>query len=164
MSEKQENLLLGDYFNNESEEKDSISILDERLTSKRTQWKNKINELTSKLKNLEGIADLLNEVYSQRQIAVDYYHYLVSLYARINKKYRKDYALKYNTYTWNSQRRYPNEKTKVNQILTEMELIVMQKELISNHLKYMDNTIQTIDKLLFGIKYRIDIEQINRGK
>ena len=75
-----------------------------------------------------------------------------------------EFADKYRHYSWNSQYRFPNEKTKQNQILAEIEDLYEMKEALTNHAKYMSDTIQTIDNVIFGIKYRLDVERASVGK
>ena len=83
---------------------------------------------------------------------------------RVNVVYRKQYSQKYEHYSFQSQKRFPNEATKNNQILSEMAEVVSKKESLANHAKFMEDTTKTIDNLIFGIKYRIEIEQMSRGK
>ena len=135
-----------------------------RFAAERLQWTKTIKEMSENFKNVMKISDLMLTVYTDRQRAVEYYHYLISLLVQINKKYRKAYAEKYDFYSYKSQKRFPNETTKNNQIQTELEDILEKRELIENHSKFMENTIKSADQMIYGVKYRIEIEQIARGK
>ena len=145
----------------EEKKQDSLEI---RFKEERIEWTNKIKEMSAKLKNVLEISLLQVDVYTERQRCVDYYHYIVSLLIKINKEYRKQYAIKYDHYTNQSQIRYPNESTKVNKILSELSDLVNKKEALENHSKFISSTISTIDNIIYGIKSRIDLENIIRGK
>lgn len=146
------------------EEKKEQESLEERFTRERLEWTKKIQDMSLRLKKVFEIQELLTEVYTERQRAVEYNHYLLSLMTRVNVTYRKQYSQKYEHYSFQSQKRFPNEATKNNQILSEMEEVVSKKESLANHAKFMEGTTRTIDNLIFGIKYRIEIEQMSRGK
>ena len=138
--------------------------LSNRFGEERIQWTTKIKNLTQKLKNIYKIAELQTELYTERQIAVEYYHYLISLMIKINKVYKTKWAERWEHYTYKSQTRYPNEKEKQTKIISDLRDIIEKREIIENHSKYMDNTIKTLDNIIFGIKARVEIEQISRGK
>ena len=137
--------------------------LETRLSNERLEWSSKIEVMGKKMKNVLGLTELMVEVYTERQRAVEYYHYLISITSRLSKSYRKQWAQKYDHYTYNSQKRFPNEKSKELHILSEISEVVSKREAIDNHSKFIDNTIKTIDNIIYGIKYRIEIEQISRG-
>lgn len=156
-----------DFFNSEvetpkpNEKKDELK---EKFEKERQEWTAKIKELSSKLKNVLSINELMVDVYTERQRAVEYYHYLIGILSIINKSYRKQFSEKHEYYTYKSQKRFTNERTKEIQIQTDLSDIVKKREYIDNHSKFIDNTIKTLDNLIYGIKYRIEIEQISRGK
>jgi len=145
----------------EDQKQDSLEL---RFKEERIEWSGKIKEMSSKLKNVIEISLLQVDVYTERQRCVDYYHYIISLLIKINKEYRKQYAVKYDYYTSQSQIRYPNESTKVNKILSELGDLVNKKEALENHSKFVSATIATLDNIIYGIKSRIDLENIIRGK
>lgn len=137
--------------------------LHEKFQQQRNNWSGKVREMSRKLRRVGELAELMETIYTDRQEATEYKHYLSVLLIKINKKYRGEFAAKYKHYSWGSQYRFPNEKTKQNQILSEMENLYEMKEAISNHVKFMENTVQTIDNVIFGIKYRLDVERISIG-
>lgn len=145
-------------------QKEEKQTLEQKLSEIRKKWSEKIKEMSLLLKKIFDVQVLMINIYTKRQIALEYYHNIISLLTKINKNYRKQYSQKYNYYTFKSQQRFPNEKVKENQILSEMEDIISKKEALNNHAKFMAETIKTIDSIIYGMKYRIDIEQISRGK
>lgn len=156
-----------DDFVNQKESQQSSSnqkSLEEKFSEERIEWKDTIKMMSQKLKKVFDLVELETIVYTERQRAVEYHHYLLTLYSKINKIYRKKHSEKYDFYTYQSQKRYPNKGDKEFQILTDIAETVEKKEAIHNHAKYIDQTISTIDNIIFGIKYRIELEQIARGK
>jgi len=146
------------------ETKEEKESLEQQFARERIEWNNKIKELSSSLKNISSISTLMVDIYTQRQTASEYYHYLLSLLIKINREYRKDYDAKWNFYTYKSDIRYPNEQSKVNRIQVDLENSVLKREMMNNHAKYMEATVKTIDNIIYGIQARIKVEDLNRGK
>jgi len=138
--------------------------LEDRFARERLEWSEKIAEISKKMKQIFDIPELMTTLYTDRQRAVEYYHYLITLMIGINKKYNAAYAEKYDFYTNKVQIRYPNESTKHNRIMTDLADIVQKRATIDNHSKFIDRTIGTIDNIIFAIPKRVEIEQISRGK
>jgi hypothetical protein len=143
---------------------DESDSLEAKLERERIQWKKKIENMALKVKKLDTLTELMTEAYSERQRVVEYHHYILSLLVRINKQWRREYSLKHDHYSYKSQKRFPNETTKNNQIYADLHEIVTKKELLDTHAKYMNETKNTIDNIIFGIKYRVDIENIKNGR
>jgi hypothetical protein len=138
--------------------------LEDRFGRERLEWSAKIGEISLKMKNIMAVAELMTTLYTERQRAVEYYHYLISLMNGLNKTYNKAYAEKYDYYTTKSQIRYPNETTKVNKIRVDLADMIEKRQALDNHSKFIDRTIGTIDNIIFAIPKRVEIEQISRGK
>lgn len=153
-----------DFFKDKEKKEEEKSPLEERLQKERLEWSNKIEEMSKRMKKVFELNELMTYVYTERQRAVEYYHYLISILSKLNKSYRKQWAQKYDYYSFVSQKRFPNEKTKEIQILSEISDIVRKREAIDNHSKFIENTLKTIDNIIYGIKYRIEIEQMARGR
>jgi len=139
-------------------------VLISRLAAERNVWTAKIKNMSSYLQSVLKISDLQVMIYTERQMASEYHHYLVTLFIKLNRLYRKIFAEKYEFYSYKSQKRFPNENTKTNQILSEMAELVEKREMMDNHIKFMESTIKSIDNIIYGIKSRIEIEQIAKGK
>jgi hypothetical protein len=152
-----------DFFNINPDVPEKES-LEDRFFRERQEWKNKVKEMSLSLKKVFDLTNLLAEIYTERQKASEYYHYLLSLLVGLNKKYRNKYDERWAHYTLNSKVRYPNESTKSNRILVDLEDLVEKRELLNVHAKSMESTVKTIDNMIYGIQARIKIEDINRGK
>lgn len=144
----------------ENEKRESIQ---DQFSRERIEWNEKIKTMSAQIKRTLDLAELMTSVYTERQQCVEYYHYLLSILLKLNMKYRKEYAEKYDFWTTKSQIRYPNESTKVNKILSEMSKIQEEKETVENHSNFIKATIATIDNIIYVIPRRIDLEHLARG-
>jgi hypothetical protein len=147
-----------------SEVKTSQNSMETRFAKERKEWTEKINDLSLKIKRLVDMIELETTVYTERQRLVEYYHFLLSLIHKVNKSYTKKYAEKYDYYSYHSQKRFPNEAKKDIQIMAELGDDLFKKQILENHSKFILGTIDSIDKLIYGIKNRVDIENIMNGK
>ena len=138
--------------------------LETRFARERLEWSEKIAQMGQKVARLMEIPDLMTTLYTERQRAIEYYHYLMSLLIGVNKTYRKQYADKYDFYTLKSQIRYPNESTKNNRILVDLAELIERRETLENHAKFILATSNTIDNIVYAVQRRIEIENISRGK
>jgi len=147
-----------------SEEKEEVKTLEERFAAERLTWSAKIKEMSKAFSDIVKTGELMTEVYTERQRALEYYHYIISLLIKINKKYNKLYTEKWKFYKYSSQERLPNDKVIQIRIGSELADLQEKREALDNHAKFMEGTVKTIDNIVFGIKYKIEVTQIGRGK
>jgi hypothetical protein len=155
-----------DFFNinpNVEAEKPQES-LEDKFAKERKEWGEKVASMNLQMKGMGPVSELMTEVYTERQICLEYYHYLISIIIKINRKYRFKYDERWNFWTFKSQIKYPNETSKSNKIQSELADIVEKREMLDNHAKFIDKTMGTIDNLIYAIPKRIEVEQISRGK
>jgi hypothetical protein len=114
------------------------------------------------LRTVSQIGELMVEVYSQRQIAVEYSHTLMSHIIKINKIYREKKHEKYIYYTQNYDVRLDKD-AREGHIGYDLTEIIEKRDMVQNHLEYFRETIKTIDNIIFGIKHRISLEEYRRG-
>jgi len=152
---------MGDLIHPEVQLEDSLEA---RFSKERIEWSKKIADMSSKMKKIFEIPELMTTLYTERQRAAEYYHYLISLMIGANKKYNAAYAERFDYYTNKVQVRYPNESSKHNRIQVDLADIIEKRAHLDNHSKFMDRTISTLDNLIFAIPKRVEIEQISRGK
>ncbi len=156
-----------DFLSTEKKSEDKIKDnkdkgADEIYAKKRLEWSTKVKSLASRLKDVYDIPSLQVDLYSDRQIAVEQYHYLYSLLIGVNKSYNRKYTERFKYYTDSIQFRVNKEQI-TNLINNDLETLVLHREKLQNHYKYMLNTISTIDNIIYGIKSRVEIEQIRLG-
>jgi hypothetical protein len=142
----------------EEKEKDYASI----FSGEREEWREKIRILSVRSKNIREVADVQVELYSSRQILLEYAYKLGQILIKLNSRYRKERGERLKYYSEMTQVKYgSNEKTP----LIESDLAELKEkiDLVDNHMSYMNETVKTVDHFLFGIKSRISLETFMRG-
>ncbi|NBO21947.1 hypothetical protein EBU94_01205 [bacterium] len=140
----------------------SNDALATRFRKEREEWISKIQDFSDNLRTVSQIGELMVEVYSQRQIAVEYSHTLMSHIIKINKIYREKKHEKYIYYTQNYDVRLDKD-AREGHIGYDLTEIIEKRDMVQNHLEYFRETIKTIDNIIFGIKHRISLEEYRRG-
>jgi hypothetical protein len=128
----------------------------------RNEWKEKIQVISLQMKDIKTLAKAQVDLFSQRQILLEYSYKLASIISKLNTKYRSEKSRKLKDYSENNDVRYgSNEKT----VLIEGDLseILEKIELVEGHRKFIDQTTQTVDHMLYGVKSRIALEDYLRG-
>ena len=147
-------------MNDNNEQLNQPATLEDYIAQHQQQWSNVISEMNGMMKKFTDLPDLQMTIYSKRQNALDYYFNLLYQISAMSKEYKKQYAAKYNNYKVNSQIRY-NSDTAINaQIASDLADVSYKLTLLENHSKYMQETIKTIDNLIYAISNRIRIEEL----
>lgn len=145
------------------EEQNNISTLEDYISTHQKTWSALVTELNSKMKKFADLPDLQNVVYAKRQDALDYYFILLGKISSLVKDYKSKYAAKYNYYKVSSQIRYSSDAAINAQIDADLGQEKYNIELLDNHAKYMQETIKTIDSIIYGINNRIRVEELISG-
>lgn len=145
------------------EEQNNISTLEDYISTHQKTWSALVTELNSKMKKFADLPDLQNVVYAKRQDALDYYFILLGKISSLVKDYKSKYAAKYNYYKVSSQIRYSSDAAINAQIDSDLGQEKYNIELLDNHAKYMQETIKTIDSIIYGINNRIRVEELISG-
>jgi len=128
----------------------------------RAEWREKIQVISLHIKSIKTVAEAQVDLFSTRQTLLEYSYKLAQIISKLSTKERKEKAKKLKEYTESKDIRYgSNEKTS----LIEGDLADLRErmELVEGHRKYIDQTIQTVDHMLYGIKSRIALEDYLRG-
>ena len=128
----------------------------------RSEWKEKVQVLALEMRDIRTLAKAQVDLFSQRQVLLEYSYKLASIVSKLNSKYRTEKSRKLKEYSEKSDIRYgANEKT----VLIEGDIseITEKMELVEGHRKFIDQTVQTLDHMLYGIKSRISLEEYLRG-
>ena len=137
--------------------------LEDRFARERKEWDQKIAEASKKMKQVFDIPELMTHLYTDRQRAVEYYHYLISLMIKMNKKYNVSYVERWEYYTNKSQVRYPNETTKNIRIQVDLQEQVEKRAMLDNHSKFMVDVKNSLDHIIWAVTKRVEIEKMSRG-
>jgi hypothetical protein len=142
-----------------SEEKKDFNKIFE---GERNEWKEKVQVISLLMKDIKTLAKAQVDLFSQRQVLLEYSYKLASIISKLNTKYRSEKSRKLKDYSENNDVRYgSNEKT----VLIEGDLseILEKIELVEGHRKFIDQTVQTVDHMLYGVRQRIALEEYLRG-
>lgn len=130
--------------------------------TERGEWREKIQVIALGLKNIKTVAEAQVDLFSNRQILLEYSYKLAQIVSKLATKERNLRASKLRDYTTNSDVRYGSNETKV-LIEGDVSDIVEKIQLVEGHRKFIDQTIQTVDHMLYGIKSRIALEEYLRA-
>jgi hypothetical protein len=160
-------------MNNEDNNVNNINVnnsvnnqisLDEQLMKLQDKWTDNIKELNSKMKNINSLNDLLNDVYSKRQDALDLYYGTMKVLAARTRDYKIKASNIYNTLkSGQAGLRYTNESAINTQIESSLNSEKETIDLLTNFTNYIKDTIQTIDNIIYGINTKIKIYEMLNG-
>lgn len=142
----------------ESQKVDYVKLFDQE----RSEWKEKIQVISLSLKSIRTVAEAQVELFSNRQILLEYSYKLAQIVSKLSSRERQARASKLKEYSTNSDVRYGANETKV-LIESDVSEILEKIQLVEGHRKFIDQTIQTVDHMLYGIKSRIALEEYLRG-
>lgn len=145
-----------------SNEKNEKTDFDKIFEKERSEWKEKVQVIAMHMKDIKTLSKAQVDLFSERQILLEYSHKLVSIISKLNSKIRVERAKKLKDYSERSDIRYgSNEKN----ILIDGDLTGISEkiELVENHRKFIDQTVQTVDHMLYGVRQRISLEDYLRG-
>lgn len=136
--------------------------MESQFGGERSEWTERIRELSIRMKNIREMAEVQVELYSDRQRLLEYAYKLGQILTRLNSKYRAERRAKMVYYSEEHNTRYgANEKTSL--IDGDLSDIKRKIDLVDNHMTFMNETTKTVDHMLYGIKSRISLEEFMRG-
>lgn len=142
-----------------SAEKTDFSKLFEQ---ERSEWKENIQVIALLMKDIKTVAKAQVDLFSQRQILLEYSYKLAGIVTKLNSKLSSEKSKKLREYSERTDVRYGSTEKNV---LIEGDLtdITEKIELVESHRKFIDQTVQTVDHMLYSIKNRIALEDYLRG-
>lgn len=146
---------------NDTQIKQANDELEPRLSKDRTEWKDKINDLVSKIKNMSEIVDCQVNMLSYRQILLDKITDFKTMIYKRNGTWERYYRNQYREYTVNYDVKLTSGE-KHQFIKAELSSLRTQMDMLQSHVDYYQECIKTLDNLAFAIRNRIrlDDEQI----
>jgi hypothetical protein len=132
------------------------------FADERAEWKERIQVIGLHIKNIRTVADAQIDLFTSRQVLLEYSFKLAQILSRLSAKEKKEKSKKLREYSEKSDVRYgANEKTAL--IEGDLSDLYEKIELVEGHRKFIDQTIQTVDHMLYSIKSRISLEDYMRG-
>jgi len=129
-----------------------------KFEARRSEVSKEIYQNIEKLSNLKTLKDAQVNMLSLRQRLLEDNHTLLEHLTNLRKKYRVEKATEMENISKNLQIRYQsNEKTVVIDGRTSATREYL--EIFENQVLFFNESIKTIDSIIFGIKARLDIEK-----
>lgn len=129
-----------------------------KFQQRRSEISKEIYENIEKLSNLKTLKEAQVNMLSLRQRLLEDNHTLLEHITILRKKYREERAVELENVSRNLQLRYQaNEKTVV--IDGRTSGTKESLEMFETQVSFFNESIKTIDNIIFGIKTRLDIEK-----
>jgi hypothetical protein len=133
-----------------------------RFEDERAEWTEKVKVLALYMKDIRTLATAQVDLFGSRQSLLEYSYKLAQIVSKLNTKYKAEKSKKMREITENTDYKYgSNEKTLI--IEGDLSEISGKIEMVESHRKFIDQTVQTIDHMLYGVKSRISLEDYLRG-
>lgn len=133
--------------------------ISEKFKSKREEVSKEILVSIEKMASFKGLKEVQVNMLSMRQRLLEDNHTLLEHLTVLRKKYRAERSTQMEDISTNLQTRYQyNEKTVIidGKTTATKEAI----DIIENQIAFFNDSIKTVDNVLFGIKTRVDIEKV----
>ncbi len=133
-----------------------------KFEMEREEWTEKIRVLSIRMKNIKEVADVQIDLFSNRQILIEYTAKLTQVLSKLNAKHRKDRSERLRYYSESHQVKYgSNEKTP----LIEGDLSELKERIdtVEGQLSFINETVKTVDFMLYGVKNRVYLEDYMRS-
>lgn len=139
------------------------SLTDE-LAKLQDKWTSIIKDLNDQMKNLPSIDQLMNEIYYKRQEALDLYFGTNRVLAERTRDYKSKAAQIYLALkSGQANLRFTNEQAITLQIESRLVAEKETLDVMNNFVKFMEETVKTIDNIIFGINYKIKVHEMMNG-
>jgi hypothetical protein len=141
-------------------EEEKLVLLEQKFEKEREQYTGKIGLLMPMLRNMDTITEAQVYSLSYRQILVDLiykYRAILTKHKNNDKNFKK---LRIEFYKRNYDLRL-DSKEMSEYIASDMAMRVRKYELIENQINFLVSSVDTLDKLGWAIRARIDIHNSN---
>lgn len=145
-----------------SEEKNDIKTdFATRFEGEREEWSEKIRILALRMKNIRELAEVQVDLFSNRQILLEYMAKLNQVIAKLSSKFRKDKSDRLKYYSEVHQQKYgANEKNPL--IDGDLSVLKERMEIVECQVSFLNETVKTVDFMLYGVRQRISLEEYLR--
>jgi len=141
-----------------SEQKSKVILLDDYLGTQRTEWTDKIKDLTVKLKRGIELDEVSSYTLSYRQILVEQLATMCSKIRSQKSTCQKAYKSKWIEYYNFDYKLTDKQREKFIDADISDEKQVL--DLLESQKNFIEGSIKTLDNMGFAIKNRLDIEKL----
>ncbi len=136
----------------------SSSQISEKFKEKRSEVSLEILQCVEKMASFKSLKEVQVTMLSLRQRLLEDSHTLLEHLSVIRKKYKSERSSQMENISENLQHRYQyNEKNAIIDGKTANTKETL--DLIENQVAFFNDSIKTVDNVLFGIKTRVEIEK-----
>jgi hypothetical protein len=152
------------------EQTNKFAEVEKKFDERRNYWFTWIQDMNESLRKVETIVNLQATIFTKRQEALENYHSLSSTLAKRVKMYKEKSAALYKeirlmkTAQGATTFMFTNEgaiREQIEATLSDEKYLI---DIMESHLNYLDNTIKTIDGIIYSISNRIKLEEIKIGR
>lgn len=144
-----------------TDEEKKVNEIEEALDKERKEYSEAISKIIKLINDIEKISEAQVLMLSYRHMMVDkIIKYRAAVYRKKanDQNYRK---LRYEYYK--TQHDVRLDYREINQFVdSDCALRTRQTELLENHINYFSQCIETMDKLGFAVKNKIQVEEFNQ--
>ena len=141
-----------------TEVKSKIILLDDYLGTQRTEWTDRIKDLTVKLKRGLELDEVSSYTLSYRQILVEQLATMCSKIRSQKSTCQKAYKTKWIEYYNFDYKLTDKQREKfIDADISEEKHIL---DLLESQKNFIEGSIKTLDNMGFAIKYRLDIGKL----
>lgn len=141
-------------------EEQKLDLLEEKFEKERTQYTQKISEIIPMLKAMNTVSEAQVLALSYRQILVDLLHKYKSILLKHKNNDKNFKKLRIEHYKRNFDIRL--DQREMNEyISSDMALRSRKSDLIENQINFFIASIDTLDKVGWAIRNRIEIHNAN---
>lgn len=144
-----------------TEEEKKVNEIEDALEKERTEFSSKISEVIKMINRIDQISEAQVLMLSYRHMLVDK---IIKYRAAIYKKKANDQNYKKMRYEYyKTQHDVRLDYREITQFVeSDSALRTRQTEILENHINFFQQCIETLDKLGFAVKNKIQVEEFNQ--
>lgn len=137
---------------------------EEQFYEDRSKWTNIVKTMSSNLRDLTSLAETQVDLYSNRQIGVEQMHQLLGTYSKLNKLFKQKKSDEL-TKLVNGNNYNVRLQNKENEAILDSKLSEVQYklDLVKAQIEFFKETVKSIDAIIYGVKYRMELANYMRN-
>lgn len=144
-----------------SSDNHKTETLRKKFLEDRQRWLDRVDEHLQSFADVQELLKLQPAIFRNREILIEQKHQLqenCEVLSRIIKEKSKELYIRYSQDGSLKSKSYQA----ISLLIEGDEAITVASErnqIISNHVNFLDETLQTIDHIIYGINYRVKLEE-----
>lgn len=139
-------------------EDDKLLRIENKLQVQRNEWGGKLVELIKKIKDINKLSDAQVDMLSYRQMLIEQLTKYRIRCRKTETTYEKKFKTKFISY-YNYDYKI-NDKQKVDMVNADLYFYRRQLGLLESQVDFFKECINTLDKMGFAIKNRVNFEEL----